>query len=220
MLKQPDKADFIQVIVKEIDARERRSHWELCRRADFPKRMKTIMFTWAFKWKRLPSGELLKHKARICAHGGQQQWGIKYWETYAHVANWTLVGLLLALSHIHGLESRSICFVLAFPQVVLETEVHVEMPQGFDRCYDSKSYLLKIKRLTHGPNQSNYTFYRKFSTALKSRKMLSCSTDKKVWIDIFVQSLFDGKEKFELTDEGNIDKHLGVEIDKRHDGSY
>ena len=37
---------------------------------------------------------------------------------------------------------------------------------------------------------------------------------KKVWIDIFDQSSFDGKYNFELTDERSIDKHLGVEIDK------
>ena len=64
------------------------------------------MSVWAFKRKRMPSGELFKHKARLCAHGGQQQWGINYWETYAPVANWASARLLLSLSHMHGLEYR------------------------------------------------------------------------------------------------------------------
>ena len=205
--------------------------------------MKTIMSTWAFKRKRLPSGELLKHKARLCAHGGQQQWGINYWETYAPVANWASVRLLLALSHLHGLESRSIDFVLAFPQAVLETEVYMEIPQGFERTHDDENCVLKLKRSIYGLKQSNYNFYKKLSTALKARGILPCSTDscvhasknlilivcvddvlifskKSMWIDIFVKSLFEGDEKFELTDEGNIDKYLGVDVKLHDDGLH
>ena len=43
---------------------------------------------------------------------------------------------------------------------------------------------------------------------------------KKVWIDIFIKSLFEGIENFELTDEGNIDKYLGIDIQKHKDGTY
>ena len=78
---------------------------------------------------------------------------------------------------------------------------------------------------------------------LKARNILPCSTDKcvyaskqlilivyvdnvlifskrKCWIDMFIQSLAEGQEKFELTDEGSIDKYLGVDITKLPDGSY
>ena len=40
---------------------------------------------------RLPDGTLNKHKARLCAHGGMQQWGVNYWESYAPVVNWVSV---------------------------------------------------------------------------------------------------------------------------------
>ena len=36
----------------------------------------------------------------------------------------------------------------------------------------------------------------------------------KVWINVFIKSLFKGEENFKLTDEGNIDRYLGVEIVK------
>ena len=112
----------------EIENYERRNHWELCKLSEIPKGMKSMMSMWAFKRKSLPSGELLNHKARLCAHGGQQKWGANCWETYAPVQDWASVRLLLALSRIFGLESKSIDFVLAFTQVVLETEVHMETP--------------------------------------------------------------------------------------------
>ena len=243
MLKQLDRTEFIAVMGKEIDTHERRGHWELCKKSDVPDGMKTIMSLWAFKRKRLPSGDLLKHKARLCAHGGQQQWGINYWETYAPVANWASVRLLLALSHIHGLESKSIDFVLAFPQAVLDTEVYMEIPQGFERHIDGHTHVLLLKRSIYGLKQSNYNFYQKLTKALKSRGINPCSTDscvfasknliilvyvddvlifskKKLWIDMFIKSLAEGEENFELTDEGSIDKYLGVEIQTHSDGSY
>eukprot|EP00957_Ditylum_brightwellii_P001381 108062-Ditylum_brightwellii.AAC.1 len=44
---------------------------------------KIILSSWSFKRKRFPSGKLMKHKARFCAHGGMQQWGLDFWETFS-----------------------------------------------------------------------------------------------------------------------------------------
>ena len=43
---------------------------------------------------------------------------------------------------------------------------------------------------------------------------------KKYWIDTFIRLLSEGCEKFELTDEGNIDKYLRVDTTTYYDGSY
>jgi len=61
-----------------------------------------------------------------------QTWGQNYWETYAPVVNWASVSILLADAKIHGLSSKSIDFVLAFPQADLEVPVFMELPLGFD----------------------------------------------------------------------------------------
>ena len=42
------------------------------------------------------------------------------------------VKLLLASCNMHGLESKSIDFVLAFPQVDLDVDIWMELPQGFN----------------------------------------------------------------------------------------
>jgi hypothetical protein len=57
---------------------------------------------------------------------------VDYWETYAPVVNWASVRILLAVAKIHGLSSKSIDFVLAFPQADLEVPVYMELPMGFD----------------------------------------------------------------------------------------
>ena len=91
MLKQDDSAEFIKAMVKETRDHESRGHWEVVKRSSLPIGTKTIQAIWSFKRKRFPDGTLNKYKARLCAHGGMQQWGVNYWETYAPVVNWISV---------------------------------------------------------------------------------------------------------------------------------
>ena len=79
----------------------------------------------------LRGNRLNKHKARLCAHGGMQCWGENYWKTYSPVVNMIIVKLLLVVAKIHGLESNSIDFVLAFPQADHDIDIWMELPIGF-----------------------------------------------------------------------------------------
>ena len=106
MTQQDDASEFIAAMQKEIAAHEERGHWEVVSRSSIPLHTRTIQAIWAFKRKRFPDGTINKHKARLCAHGGMQQWGVNYWETYAPVVNWISVRFLLILSEIVGLKSR------------------------------------------------------------------------------------------------------------------
>ncbi len=122
-MQQPDLAQFVEAMAKEIHNYESCDHWEIVRRDTIPLGDKTIQAIWSFKRKRFPNGTLNKHKARLCAHWGMQQWGVFYWETYSPVVNMLTIRLLLALCNIHGLESKSINFVLAFPQANLDKDI-------------------------------------------------------------------------------------------------
>ena len=111
----------------------------------------TILDIWLFKRNRFPDGKLLKHKARLCAHGGLKKWGINYWETYAPVVNWISVRTLLAITKIHKLRSRSIAFVIVFPQANLDVNVYMELPIGLDAPNGGKrDYVLKLNKYIYG----------------------------------------------------------------------
>ena len=109
------------------------------------------MAIWSFKRKLYPYVTLNKHKARLCSHGGQQQWNINYWETYAPVVNWVSVIFLLIVSQLAGLETRALYFVLAFPQAKLDVPVYMKIPPGVDIENGSKDeYLISLKYLLYG----------------------------------------------------------------------
>ena len=236
-LKQDDFREFIKAMVKEIRDHEMREHWTLIQRDDMPSDQKTIMSIWSFKRKRYPDGTLNKHKARICAHGGMQTWGQNYWETYAPVVNWASVRMLLAIAKIHDLPSKGIDFVLAFPQAELEVPVYMELPIGFVSENDERrgKYVLRLNKSLYGLKQASYNWFEKLKGGLEDRDFVQSNVDPCVFygegcivltyvddciivgdntkrIDDLIISLHGGDENFVFTDEGSIDKYLGVDI--------
>ena len=119
-------------MVVEVSAHNDRDHCTMVPRSSLPVGAKTIRSIWSFKRKRFPDGLLNKHKARICSHGGMQLWGKNYWGTYSPVVNMLSFRLLLAIAHIHGLNSKSIYFVLAFPQAGIGIYILMEITREYN----------------------------------------------------------------------------------------
>ena len=245
-MKQDDKLQFVEAMEKEIGDHESRNHWSIVHRDTLPSNAKPIKAIWSFKRKRKPDGELLKHKARLCAHGGMQQWGDSYWETYSPVVNMLSVRLILAIAKIHKLDSKAIDFVLAFPQAELDEDIWMLLPIGFQvdgmtEAESERQYLLKLNANLYGLKQASYNWYEKLKAALIDRGLNPSDIDPCLYIgngmivltyvddciivgpsmkniDAFVKSMKEGSENFILTDEGDIDKFLGIEITQLEDG--
>lgn len=243
MLQQDDKNEFIKAMLKEVVDHENRDHWTVMERSAKPKEMKSILSVWSFKRKRSPDGRILKYKARLCAHGGMQTWGVNYWETYAPVVNWLSIRTLLALSVIHNFETRSIDFVLAFPQADLTVDIYMEMPYGFD--YEGrKGLILKLNKNLYGLKDASRTFWTMLKDGLETRGYENQSqSDPCVFLgkdsivlvyvddlvvfqrkgssatDDLIKNLQEGNEAFVFTDDGDLNKYLGVEIKKHANGS-
>ena len=147
-LQQSNKNEFIKAMINEVNNNKTRDHWTLVNCYNLPPGTKAIMAIWSFKGKGYPDGTLNKHNARLCAHGGMQMWGQNYWETYAPVVNWASIRILLAVAKIQGLLSKSIDFVLAFPQADLEVPVYMELPLGFDAPDNGirRFYVLRLSK--------------------------------------------------------------------------
>ena len=169
MLKQEDKNEFIKAMVKEVHDHEGRKHWRIVDRSSLPPRTKTILAIWSFKRKRYSYGRAMKHKARLCAHG-RMQWGVDYWETYALVVNWTSVRALLIVAQIHGLPSKSVDFVLAFPQVDLKEDVYMELPIGMALALgDGRDKVLKLEKSLYGLKSAGKNWHNYLKKGLISR---------------------------------------------------
>ncbi len=79
----------------------------------------------------MPNGVLLKYKLRICIDGKEQSFGQNYWETYAPVASWAMICMMLILSSLLNLKTCQVDYMQAFPQARLDDPVYMRVLQGW-----------------------------------------------------------------------------------------
>ena len=82
--------------------------------------------------RQIATREIYKWKARLNVHGGKQEKGIHFWETYSPVVKWFLsIRFFLLLSLLFSWHTRQVDFVLAYPQAPVETPLYMAIPKGF-----------------------------------------------------------------------------------------
>ena len=120
-MRQPDRKQFVKAMQDEINAHTNNRHWEIIDRSQVPEGVQILPSVWAMKRKRrISTGEVYKWKARLNLHGGKQEHGINYWETYAATLAWPTIRFLLTQSLLMGWHTRQIDFTLAYPQADAE----------------------------------------------------------------------------------------------------
>src|ERR1700716_1254047 len=118
---RPD-GDKWKVAIKEEMASLQKNHtWDLVKRS---KARNVVSCKWVFKVK--SSG---RYKARLVARGFSQEYGLDYWETYAPVARFSSIRLLLALAARHKLKVQQMDVQTAFLYGDLTEDIYMEQPE-------------------------------------------------------------------------------------------
>jgi hypothetical protein len=108
MLRDPDRSHFETDMIREVSDLIQTNTVELTLCSCIPLGLKILPVIWSFRWKWAPDWSIIKHKARLCPHGGHQIEGEHFWATYAPVVNWRTVLWVLVLSLLADLKSRQI----------------------------------------------------------------------------------------------------------------
>ena len=85
--------------------------------------------------------------------GSKMRPGVHYNETrtYAPVASWNSVKLLLSMVALHDWHTTQIDYVLPFPQAPVERTIYMKIPEGFEIEEGSNdNYVLEIRRNIYG----------------------------------------------------------------------
>jgi hypothetical protein len=97
-------------------------------------------------------GEVVRNKSRLVAQGFNQKEGIDYEETFAPVAYLEAIRILLAFFVAKGFKLHQMDVKSAFLNGVLEEEVYVRQPPGFEsekythRVYKLRKELYRLKQ--------------------------------------------------------------------------
>ncbi|KAL7575399.1 hypothetical protein ACA910_007307 [Epithemia clementina (nom. ined.)] len=102
-LRAPDRRQFLEAMDVEINGHIKGKHWIVVPRTEVPKGTRILDAVWSMRRKRrLDTREIYKWKARLNVHGGQQEHGVNYWETYAPVVMWPTIRIFFILAILLG----------------------------------------------------------------------------------------------------------------------
>jgi hypothetical protein len=189
---------------------------------------------WLFKIKHVANGSIEKYKARFVTRGFSQKEGIDYEETFALVARYTSIRTIIALAtkmkwKLHQMDVKTIVL-----NGVIEEEVYIEQPQGFE-VEDRKTHVCKLKKALYRLKQAPRAWYGRIDSFLTSLGFTKSKADSNLYFKVmndepvilllYVDDLFlTGEEnsiteckkklatEFEMKDLGLMHYFLGLEV--------
>jgi Reverse transcriptase (RNA-dependent DNA polymerase) len=232
-MKQPDRKQFKEAMRKEVQSHTDSKNWKIIRRDQIPKEHKVLPAVWAMRRKRdIATQQVYKWKARLNVHGGKQEKGLNYWETYAPVASWASIRLVMNTAALMGWVTRQLDFVLAFPQAPVETDIYMEIPAGFNIEGNKNDYALHLVNNLYGQKQVGRVWNQFLEQGLKKigfvqSKCGPCIFWRKQTIMIIYtddtivtgpvqkqvdDAIKDIAKKFKITSKNEVKDFLGVRI--------
>ena len=202
-----------------------------------------IMMIWSFKRKRSPDGSLNRHKARLCCHGDQQQWGVNYWDTYAPVVTWSSIRILMTIAFLHKMHTKSVDFVQAYPQAKVKNTIYLRTPQGVELTNnkDDGEMALKLERNLYGLKDAGRTWFEHLMDGLQDMGFKQTESDPCIltrgnniivlYVDDCIiisrtkteaDSIYNELQQrgYTMTDEGTMEQYLGMQITRNGDDTF
>ena len=137
--------------------------WEVVPR---PEEKSMVSSKWIYKIKHAADGNIEKYKARFVARGFSQKEGIDYEETFAPVARYTSIRMIISLASILGWKLHQMDVKTAFLNGKIEQEVYVEQPKGFI-IHNKESHVCKLNKALYGLKQAPRVWYERIDNYLK-----------------------------------------------------
>jgi hypothetical protein len=242
-IQQPDADQFMEAVIAEVNGHVDNKHWQLTKRSEVPPNNDVLPSVRSMRRKRdITTNEIKKYKARLNLHGGKQEFGTNYYETYAPVVTWFLIRLLIVIGIIFGWALRQCDFVMAYPQAPIECNMYMELTQGIQVSEgDSSDYVSKLLKNIYGQKQASRVWNEFLVNKLTSLGYQASMIDDCIFYRgniIFMVYVDDGiflgqddeqlkaaireiqDSGLNIKDQGHPADYVGVNIKKLKDGSY
>ncbi|CAI7893251.1 unnamed protein product [Closterium sp. NIES-53] len=231
-LESSDAEERKKEMESELKSIEENGTWEL---VELPEGRKAITSKWLFKIKSDANGKIERYKSRLVAKGYQQKEKVEYKELFAPVVKPTTLRTLLAGAAIKGWVVKQMDVTTAFLNGVLEEEIFMAQPEGFD---DGSGRVLRLKKALYGLKQAPRQWYFKLrgvleeigftpSTADHSLFMLGEGEQRSFMVvyvddilifspssDLVKEVMLKLQDKFKCKALGDVSFYLGLHIER------
>lgn len=243
-MQEPDKEKFLEAMHKEVQGQINNGNFTLVHIKDVPTNASILPAVWAMKRKRrIETGEVYKWKARLNIDGSKQTKGINYWDTYAPVASWAIIQLLIIMIITKNWKVRQIDYVQAYTQADAETDLlYMKIPKGYTiEGADVNDYVLAIKKNIYGQKQAGRVWNQHLVQRLQQAGFQQSKVDdcvfyygRCIYMLYTDDSILAGptdeeletaitsikKVGLEITVDTTVTDFLGVKITDKNDGTY
>ena len=148
-----------------------------------PKRKSGVTSKWIYKIKHAADGSIEKYKAIFVALGFSQKEGINYEENFSPLARYTSIKSVLALAAVMKWKIHKMDVKAAFLNGVVEEEVYVEKPLGFE-THDRESHVRRLKKSLYGLKQTPRTWYNRIDSFLSSFGFTKSKADSNLYYKV------------------------------------
>jgi hypothetical protein len=174
------KKEWEDAMTEEYQSIVKNDVWEIVPRL---KRKDVVSSIWIFKIKHDVDGSIEKYKERFVAHGFSQKEGIDYEETFSPVARYTSIGTIIALATKMKWKLHQMDVKTTFLNGVIEEEVYIEQPQGFE-VEDMKTHVCKLKKALYILKQAPRAWYGRIDSFMTSLGFTKSKVDSNLYFKV------------------------------------
>ena len=223
---------WVKTMQDELEQFEINDVWSLVPR---PENTNVIGTKWIFKNKSDVSGNITRNKVRLVAQGYTQIEGIDFDDTFVPVVRIESIRLLFAVACLLEFKLFQMDVKSTFLNGILNEEVYVEQPKGFEDLH-YLHHVFKLKKALYGLKQAPQAWYERLINFLIEKGYERGGVDKTLFIkkdkygiiiaqiyvddivfgstsmsmlDVFVNQM---KNEFEMSMVGELTYFLGLQV--------
>jgi hypothetical protein len=172
-----DQQVWRDAMVEEYTSIMRNDVWDIVSR---PEGKSVVSSRWLYKIKHVAYGSIEKFKVRFVARGFSQKEGVDYEETFSPVTRYASIQVVISIASVMRWRIHQMDVKTTFLNGIIEEEVYIEKPQGFE-VHGRESHVCRLKKSLYRLKQAPRAWYSRIDGYLQSMGFTKSEVDPNLY---------------------------------------